>query len=714
MPADFLLSSANPPSSGASSSRQVDLFQSNQSDSAADPVAFKREFEREVQRGSTTEPRNPRDSGAGDASRSGRTDNPEAAKTRSRNDQSGKSLPDRSGEAPSGSRHANGAERKADGESAAETRNTVQSEPGHRESAGNHQAESRALADHQNAVAILDQQQAGKQLSVEQRQALEALQTELGKLQLNKLSSEDRQRLMEQFQVMAQKLGVDVKALVARLQDLANAGEQQITPESLDAMIKELVGDDGDSLKDLVAVLGGRQTQDGAPSETLLDGAQSQQGGDGPDKTGTTDDAVAVVASLTDNPTDIRDKPANAEDSASKEEQPTVAALVGNLKNWLDQVLDKGSDNSAIKGPLAKDDEPASQKIIADIPSSASAGGNEAGPSQVTDLTALLNGNGFTLNPELAKAPDNAVKNAAPWAVAQLQSGQGFVVRSTLTERINALAQGVSGINDPAADAASAEDSDTSKTDLAKEVDFLLKSADKLSGKSRDSLGELTLADLAGQAKQMLKNADGPLEQKLKAAVEQIKSVMAETAKTDTSAESGSNRSSSTNAQPVSAFMRSLEQAAANGNVQKAQMTMQNHFNKPAWAGELGQRMMMMVGQKIQVAEIRLDPPDLGPMEVKIRMQQDQAHVVFHSQHAAVRDALEQAIPRLRELFDQNGVGLGDVDVQDQTAQQRQGDDQEGGSLLASGGDGTEGDLDGQDAEQVTVTRSDRLVDFYA
>ena len=396
----------------------------------------------------------------------------------------------------------------------------------------------------------------------------------------------------------------------------------------------------------------------------------------------------------------------SAEVDGSKGIHAMVQALAGEDGAALGEVL------SGLKDVLSRDEQPVAADDLpvdtGDLPEEIIAG-SVADDKPGTDLSALLAGTGFILNPGVEARSDTALASAAPWGLTRLQGGQGFAAKGTLTDRLNGLVQGNGDSSDDKADKESA------KAGLARDIDFLVKNADKLSAKSRDALGDLSLLDLANQAKQLMKQPDSPLQQKLTEAVAQIKAAIADTAKAETAAvESSSARNSPSNAQPLPAFMRTLEQINAPQPMQKAQMTMQNHFSKPGWSNELGQRLMMMVGSKIQVAEIRLDPPDLGPMEVKVRMQQEQAHVVFQSQHAAVRDALEQAVPRLRELFDQNGVGLGNVDVQDQTAQQRQGEDQEGAGQLAASGEGLDGDADVTDTEQVTVTASDRLVDYYA
>lgn len=139
--------------------------------------------------------------------------------------------------------------------------------------------------------------------------------------------------------------------------------------------------------------------------------------------------------------------------------------------------------------------------------------------------------------------------------------------------------------------------------------------------------------------------------------------------------------------------------------------TFQGAMQAREWASELGQKLMMMVGSKIQSAQIQLNPRDMGPIDVKVVMQQEQAHVMFSSQVANTREALEQALPRLREMFDQNGVGLADVDVRDQSAEHSQ---QEGSELAQDGQSWESEDSADDEAAQSEVTLSQGLVDYYA
>ena len=95
------------------------------------------------------------------------------------------------------------------------------------------------------------------------------------------------------------------------------------------------------------------------------------------------------------------------------------------------------------------------------------------------------------------------------------------------------------------------------------------------------------------------------------------------------------------------------------------------NLGQNAWETNLGSRLQMMVGGNVQTAEIRLDPPELGALDIKIKITNDIASVHITSPHAQVRDALETAVPKLREMFADSGVALGDVNVgQESFAQQ--------------------------------------------
>ncbi|MEO2266898.1 flagellar hook-length control protein FliK [Pseudoalteromonas sp. YIC-656] len=94
------------------------------------------------------------------------------------------------------------------------------------------------------------------------------------------------------------------------------------------------------------------------------------------------------------------------------------------------------------------------------------------------------------------------------------------------------------------------------------------------------------------------------------------------------------------------------------------------NITKSDAAQQLHQRVNMLLNLSNQQAEIRLDPPELGSMQVRVRSEGEQAHVNFVVQNQQAKEALEQTMPRLRELLAQQGLALGDTNVEQQGQQQ--------------------------------------------
>lgn len=115
--------------------------------------------------------------------------------------------------------------------------------------------------------------------------------------------------------------------------------------------------------------------------------------------------------------------------------------------------------------------------------------------------------------------------------------------------------------------------------------------------------------------------------------------------------------------------------------------TINASIQNPNWSQQMTQQVSLMVKGGIQQAEIKLNPAHLGPMEIKLSIKDDQANVQFIAQQAPVRDALDSAIPRLREMLEQQGLNLANVDVSSQSQQNQTGDGARGES---SGSNGTQ------------------------
>lgn len=127
----------------------------------------------------------------------------------------------------------------------------------------------------------------------------------------------------------------------------------------------------------------------------------------------------------------------------------------------------------------------------------------------------------------------------------------------------------------------------------------------------------------------------------------------------------------------------STNQANLQANADKAV----NIFKQEGQA-QLAEKVRWMVNSRNQSAEIRLDPPDLGGVNIRVNMNGDSAQVSFNVQSNAAKEALDQALPRLREMLQEQGIELGQSNVQ-QDNQQQQGQPDEknssSGSLFANG-----------------------------
>ena len=131
-------------------------------------------------------------------------------------------------------------------------------------------------------------------------------------------------------------------------------------------------------------------------------------------------------------------------------------------------------------------------------------------------------------------------------------------------------------------------------------------------------------------------------------------------------------------------------------------------------AGQLRERVQLMVRQNIQVAEIRLDPAELGQMQIRINLQQEQASVQFIVQQQQAKELLEQQMPRLREMLQQQGIQLGEGQVQQHSRQQQGNGDgsQRPGQTANHSAESFNDDLPA--ANTVEVQHRERLVDYYA
>lgn len=127
---------------------------------------------------------------------------------------------------------------------------------------------------------------------------------------------------------------------------------------------------------------------------------------------------------------------------------------------------------------------------------------------------------------------------------------------------------------------------------------------------------------------------------------------------------------------------------------------------------QIKEHMTMMMRGGVGHAVLNLDPEELGAMSVRIVMQQDQMNVQFQVSNPQAKDMLEQAMAKLKESLQAQGIALNQSDVKEQNQQQK---DSQGAEEYAGFGEQT--DLD--EGEQAPITlvlnkQSTNGIDYYA
>ena len=159
--------------------------------------------------------------------------------------------------------------------------------------------------------------------------------------------------------------------------------------------------------------------------------------------------------------------------------------------------------------------------------------------------------------------------------------------------------------------------------------------------------------------------------------------------------------------------LSSLHTGLRNASPVQMQMPPSTPPGNPNWARAVADKVYIAASQNLRVANIQLDPPELGALQIRLQVTgpDQQMSVTFTSPHAAVRDVLEQQIPRLREMLAEQGINLGESSVNDQGKDKKQPtSDSESAS---STGYANDSDLENP-AHSLNTQGTLALVDFYA
>lgn len=135
------------------------------------------------------------------------------------------------------------------------------------------------------------------------------------------------------------------------------------------------------------------------------------------------------------------------------------------------------------------------------------------------------------------------------------------------------------------------------------------------------------------------------------------------------------------------------------------------------WANEMGQRVAWLAQGELREAQLQLHPRSLGPVEVRIAYgHEQQLNVSFSAANPVAREALDAALPRLREMFEQQGLNLADANISKHSFSDQhhpEGEEGESNSNLTSWSSDTE-ELTEHAALSNHLLMGDGMLDAYA
>ena len=175
-----------------------------------------------------------------------------------------------------------------------------------------------------------------------------------------------------------------------------------------------------------------------------------------------------------------------------------------------------------------------------------------------------------------------------------------------------------------------------------------------------------------------------------------------------------------------------LERGNPAGNFSPASLTqslasleVKPAVGKSGWNQGFSNQIVMMVNNGIQQAKIKLNPMHLGPVEVSVKLTSEGAVVNLAALHLTTKEAMENAVPRLKEMLNENGFSQVDVNVshQDKKEQQeaalnsRTGSNSEHGNSAMPGDEQLSEVNQDPDSDVKTEDAQDQglnIVDYYA
>lgn len=405
-------------------------------------------------------------------------------------------------------------------------------------------------------------------------------------------------------------------------------------------------------------------------------------------------------------------KPAVSADNSVKSARDKVADTGGKK--------DAGTDQSAAPEPAVAD---SGKALPADTAASSDdkAASDDGAQTPVADATV---GDAAVVDPALDPALAAIVQ---PTVTAPVVAGPAAAPAQDETPEVAVLA---SMVKDPAASADSDFDPSADPLDSLPAVRMAMEQGGHISAASQ------------AQPKAASAQADGELTSAQTFAAGMASMLDVQTDKDSTSQQGGDkafsgllddglkdlkSATSDTRVDDFANRLAALTQAATPKTANAVPVNQPIAMHQSGWTEEVVNRVMYLSSVNLKAADIQLQPAELGRLDIRVNMVPDQqTQVTFMSAHPSVREALDGQMHRLREMFNQQGMGQVDVNVSDQSrgwqGQQGQEQAQQGQSGRTSAGGGR---LDSADEElaaaavaetavQTTSVIGTSAVDYYA
>lgn len=103
--------------------------------------------------------------------------------------------------------------------------------------------------------------------------------------------------------------------------------------------------------------------------------------------------------------------------------------------------------------------------------------------------------------------------------------------------------------------------------------------------------------------------------------------------------------------------------APASASATTATYTLPTPLSSPQWAKDFADIISVSIRDRVQEAEVRIEPRELGPITLRLSLDGDVASIAFSATHPETQTRLEGSLDRLRDVLAESGLQLGNATV---------------------------------------------------